>query len=181
MKKHKAVLLEEDTHAKLTRLCEMHGRNLKQFTAQMIDYFERTTIDPTDENDTNVKGAIKELRKENNRVIGFIKQQEKTKLEPILDQMAVGYRTFKEQAGTLDKLDTFEEQFGKLLRNQVKLMDAIMDPRRDIYKNAINLFHDYLKEQEWGKAIGIGKYVKDPTELNNRYVDKFFGISDRRQ
>ncbi len=176
MKKHKAVLLEEDTHAKLTRLCEMHGRNLKQFTAQMIDYFERTAIDPTDENDTNVKGAIKELRKENNRVIGFIKQQEKTKLEPILDQMAVGYRAFEKHAGTLDKLGIFEKEFKKIIGNQFKLMDAIVEPRKDIYQKAINLFKNYLKEQEWGKTIGIGKYVKDPTELNDRYMEKFLRI-----
>ena len=179
MASKKAVPLELDTHAKLVDICKKKNVNIKDFTAHMVDYFYRTGIDPGDEANTNLKEAIKELRKENNRVIGFIKQQEKTKLDPILDQMAVGYRTFKEQAGTLDKLGTFGEQFGKLLRNQVKLMDAIMDPRRDIYKNAIILFHDYLKEQEWGKAIGIGKYVKDPTELNDRYTEKFFGISDR--
>jgi|GEM_PF-4428412 len=176
MKKHKAVLLEEDTHAKLTKLCEMHGKNLKQFTAQMIDYFERTAIDPTDENNTNLKEAIKEIRKDSNRVIGFIKQQEKTKLNPILDQMAVGYRTFDKHVGKLYNLESIDDRLGKILRNQQRLSDSINNPKEALKDKAQTLFVHYLNEQEWGKTIGIGKYVKDPTRLNEEYRDMFFAM-----
>ena len=176
MKKYKTVLMDETDHAKLEKLCSMHGRNMKEFTSQMINFFDRTGMDPTDERNTNLKEAIKELRKENNRIISFIKQQEKTKLEPILDQMAVGYRTFEKNVGTLNKMGVMEEQLSKVLRNQGKLWDSIENTRKKAVQKAIQLFSNYLKEQEWGKAIGVGKYVKNPTELNDRYMKKFFDI-----
>ncbi|UZS00211.1 BfmA/BtgA family mobilization protein [Chondrinema litorale] len=176
MKKYKTVLMDETDHIKLEKLCSMHGRNMKEFTSQMIDFFDRTGMDPTDERNTNLKEAIKELRKENNRIISFIKQQEKTKLEPILDQMAVGYRTFEKNVGTLNKMGVMEEQLSKVLRNQGKLWECLENTRKKAVQKAIQLFSNYLKEQEWGKAIGVGKYVKNPKELNDKYMEKFFEI-----
>ena len=176
MKKYKSVLMDADDHAKLEKLCSIHGRNMKEFTSQMIDYFERTGMNPSDEKNTNLKEAIKELRKENNRLIGFIKQQEKTKLNPILDQMAVGYRTFDKHVGKLYNLESIDERLGKILRNQQRLSDSINNPKEALKDKAQTLFVHYLNAQEWGKTIGIGKYVKDPTRLNEEYRDMFFDM-----
>ena len=173
MASKKAVPLELDTHAKLVEICKKKNTTIKDFTAQMVDYFYRTGIDPSAEANTNLKEAIKELRKENNRVIGFIKQQEKTKLNPILDQMAVGYNEFKSNAGALNTVYELEEQLGKVLRNQQRLSNEINRGSIDSIMKARKLFADYLKEQEWGKAIGIGKYVKDPTILNETFQRMF--------
>ena len=176
MASKKAVPLELDTHAKLVDICKKKNITIKDFTAQMVDYFYRTGIDPSDEANTNLKEAIKELRKENNRVIGFIKQQEKTKLNPILDQMAVGYRTFDKHVGKLYNLESIDDRLGKILRNQQRLSDSINNPKEALNDKAQTLFVHYLNAQEWGKTIGIGKYVKDPTRLNEEYRDMFFAM-----
>ena len=73
MASKKAVPLELDTHAKLVDICKKKNITIKDFTAQMVDYFYRTGIDPSDEANTSLKEAIKELHKENNRFL-WIKQ-----------------------------------------------------------------------------------------------------------
>lgn len=169
----KSVPLDLAVHEQLAKLAENNGCKIKEFATLMVDYFTRTGIDPKDPESTNLKEAIKNLQKENNRVIGFIKQQEKTKLNPILDEMALGMMAFKTQTEQLKKLADLEGWFERVISNQKRLNESFKLARNEEKQKAVRLFNAYLEEQEWGERTLGGKYVKDPTALNEKYSQLF--------
>ena len=62
--KYKPVQLDVETHKDLTNLAKRHQRSIKQFTADMIQFFENTGIDPADAKSSSISEAIQNLNKE---------------------------------------------------------------------------------------------------------------------
>jgi|TARA_Y100001956_G_C4126550_1_gene190453 hypothetical protein len=177
----KVVVLSPETHIKLGNLCKAHGSNMKDFTEKMITYFEKTGIDPLDAEGTDLKEAIKGLRKENNRVIGFIKQQEKTKLDPILDELSASALDFRERSKSLDKVSELAMEIFKL-RNAFeqdisRSRHAIGEGKREVYNTAVMVFSKYLQEQDALRKKstfgGIQIKLDELDELNRSYKDYF--------
>lgn len=179
--KQKAVVLAPETHAKLTQLCQTHGSNMKEFTAQMVTYFEKTGIDPTEVAGTDLKEAIKQLRKENNRVIGFIKQQEKEKLTPILDELAAATQVFRHKSAELDRVRELSKQLFHLRtgfdKEIAKYPQRLKDGKYEVYRSAVLLFKRYLEAQEQLKKKNTfgGEQIKleELATLNATYQEYF--------
>lgn len=173
----KVVVLSKESHMKLGKLCKERGSNMKDFTAQMITYFEKTGIDPSDSNGTDLKEAIKGLQKENNRVIGFIKQQEKTKLDPILDELATSTLVFRERAVSLGKVEDLSKEIARLRNTFEQDRHAIENGKYEMYKAALTMFSNYLQEQDKlrKKSTFGGEQIKleELDELNGRYRNHF--------
>jgi hypothetical protein len=80
-KANKSVRFGTDTDLKFSKLAEKLGRSKQELFGQMVDYFYKSKKDPTDLNDELLK---KELGQGINRIISFIKTQEKEALTPIM-------------------------------------------------------------------------------------------------
>ncbi len=78
---NKSVRFGGDTDLKFSKLSEKLGRSKQELFSQMVDYFYKSQKDPGDLNDELLK---KELGQGINRIISFIKTQEKEALTPIL-------------------------------------------------------------------------------------------------
>lgn len=78
---NKSVRFGGDTDLKFSKLSEKLGRSKQELFGQMVDYFYKSQKDPGDLNDELLK---KELGQGINRIISFIKTQEKEALTPIL-------------------------------------------------------------------------------------------------
>lgn len=84
---NKSVRFGRDTDLKFSKLSEKLGRSKQELFGQMVDYFYKSQKDPGDLNDEMLK---KELGQGINRIISFIKTQEKEALTPIMaDQREV--------------------------------------------------------------------------------------------
>lgn len=81
VKANKSVRFDSDTDLKFSKLNEKLGRSKQELFGQMVDYFYKSKKDPADLNDELLK---KELGQGINRIIAFIKTQEKEALTPIL-------------------------------------------------------------------------------------------------
>ena len=81
LKANKSVRFGGDTDLKFSKLSEKLGRSKQELFGQMVDYFYKSQKDPGDLNDELLK---KELGQGINRIISFIKTQEKEALTPIL-------------------------------------------------------------------------------------------------
>ena len=81
VKANKSVRFGGDTDLKFSKLSEKLGRSKQELFGQMVDYFYKSQKDPGDLNDELLK---KELGQGINRIISFIKTQEKEALTPIL-------------------------------------------------------------------------------------------------
>jgi hypothetical protein len=71
---------------KLEKLAQGLGRSKKELFGQMVDYFYRSKKDPADYGDEILK---KELSSGINRILSFIKQQEKDFLLPVFTDTGV--------------------------------------------------------------------------------------------
>jgi hypothetical protein len=80
-KANKSVRFGIDTDLKFSKLAEKLGRSKQELFGQMVDYFYKSKKDPADLNDELLK---KELGQGINRIISFIKTQEKEALTPIM-------------------------------------------------------------------------------------------------
>ncbi len=177
----KVVVVSKETHATLGKLCELHGSNMKELTAQMVSYFERTGIDPFDAGGTDLKEAIKGLRKENNRVIGFIRQQEKTKLDPILEELAASSVEFRQRSRELGNIGELARQMSGLRKSVEQEMSrwrhAINEERNKVYRAALAMFSDYLHDQKGlrKKSTFGGEQIRleELDMLNREYRDNF--------
>jgi hypothetical protein len=80
-KANKSVRFGGDTDLKFSKLSDKLGRSKQELFGQMVDYFYKSQKDPGDLNDELLK---KELGQGINRIISFIKTQEKEALTPML-------------------------------------------------------------------------------------------------
>jgi hypothetical protein len=112
VKANKSVRFDSDTDLKFSKLSDKLGRSKQELFGQMVDYFYKSKKDPADLNDELLK---KELGQGINRIISFIKTQEKEALTPMLadlallqrslDQLSQQYRPFFELKG--EKVEGF--------------------------------------------------------------------------
>lgn len=81
VKANKSVRFDSDTDLKFSKLSDKLGRSKQELFGQMVDYFYKSQKDPADLNDELLK---KELGQGINRIISFIKTQEKEALTPMM-------------------------------------------------------------------------------------------------
>lgn len=106
-KASKSVRFNFDTDLKFSKLSEKLGRSKQELFGQMVDYFYKSKKDPGDLNDELLK---KELGQGINRIIAFIKTQEKEALTPLMVEQRELQRSlagFREQ---FEGLFSFDEQ-----------------------------------------------------------------------
>lgn len=116
----KPLQLDEATHTNLKRLAKEHGRSMKQLVAEMVNYFKQSGQDPQQVNAGSSANAIKSLEK---RFTTFIRNQEKERLTPMLDELAIVSKILREKAETMLEKEVFEKVVGQLLNNQKIIND----------------------------------------------------------
>lgn len=107
VKANKSVRFDSDTDLKFSKLSEKLGRSKQELFGQMVDYFYKSKKDPADLNDELLK---KELGQGINRIISFIKTQEKEALSPMLADLAQLQRTLTRLNGQYEQFFQSDEQ-----------------------------------------------------------------------
>lgn len=107
VKANKSVRFDSDTDLKFSKLSEKLGRSKQELFGQMVDYFYKSKKDPADLNDELLK---KELGQGINRIISFIKTQEKEALSPMLADLAQLQRTLIQLNGQYAQFFQSDEQ-----------------------------------------------------------------------
>jgi hypothetical protein len=105
---YKVIRVDQEYDAIIKDLLQRSGiKTEKEYTEKMFDFFKNSGLDPTNEVKT-VSGEISKLR---NVVVGFIREQEKKKLNPLIQQvqeLAEGMLSYmKDEAVTKEDLKQF--------------------------------------------------------------------------
>jgi hypothetical protein len=123
VKANKSVRFDSDTDLKFSKLSDKLGRSKQELFGQMVDYFYKSKKDPVDLNDELLK---KELGQGINRIISFIKTQEKEALTPMIADLAQLQRVLNQlsqQQGRFFQMDDegkVEGFFAATQRRQMK-------------------------------------------------------------
>ncbi len=92
----------------LKRLASRHGLKQVEFVNYAIEYFKKTGINPS-EPIFSPREEIAKLTKRVDQVIQFIANNEKNKLNPLLDELIIISKKIDEQLGNQAKLSDFKE------------------------------------------------------------------------
>lgn len=103
----KPLQIDAATHTNLKRLAADHKRPMKQFVAEMVNYFKQTGQDPQEVKSGSSANAIKSLEK---RITTFMRNHEKEALTPMLDELAVASRGMKKYAADTVSKELFAEK-----------------------------------------------------------------------
>ena len=91
MSKYKTISVSEETFKEFERMAQSYGLTNKGLIETMLQFFKASKADPREPQADNPTDAIKALtralKEESNRVISFIKQQEKVTLTPMKEMI----------------------------------------------------------------------------------------------
>lgn len=127
----KSVLISTYHHKELSKLCEAFGLNFYKLIEEMIIYFKKTGINPTDPKNENPSKGLKELDK---RMVSFLKVQERDVLKP-LRQEVYNYSqersqeiqiVYKNLMTTLNTINQYEKKRTDLLLSEIKNQREVM-------------------------------------------------------
>jgi gas vesicle protein len=149
----KTIRVKEEAHKELTDLAKAHGMNIGEFTEEMVNYFKRTKSDPRQKEDTVT--TLKQVKKELNRLIAFIKKNEESHLKPILDSMEITRRNLSDNVEKLNDIT--------IIRSNI---DAIKKDITHIYGNTKN------NSDNWKTTVAKFKNVVDNQIIIDENIKK---------
>jgi hypothetical protein len=99
-----------DTHTRAVQAAEECNLKLIEYTAACVDYFSQRGLNPVVESTRQTEVLVAEIRKLGNRLFGFLQEQERGILAPLLEEIVKG-RYLQEE--TLDfSLQTMVKVYG---------------------------------------------------------------------
>lgn len=128
MSDRKSLSVSAGTHQQLERLGTKFGLSHKDLIAVMAQYFTVTKTDPRDTKADVPDVALKKLTEKvdtlDKRVIGFIREQEKELLKPILSEVRAMRTQIGQASGSGDPItaDHLEEQLTSVVEAIQTLM-----------------------------------------------------------
>ncbi|MFZ4263808.1 BfmA/BtgA family mobilization protein [Sphingobacterium sp. HJSM2_6] len=169
--KEKSIRFPQKSDDQLSALVLKFGRSKKLFLVQMIDYFYRSKKDPADSGDEILK---RELSFGINRILSFIKQQEKDLLIPVMNLNTENFRllnVFHEKLHGQDQLLTDQRQrIENILQEVNYISKGISKNKTDkaiLISNIIMLFDRFLKVRD---AIGWSLNSAKKDELYKKLI-----------
>ncbi len=150
-----SIRYSRDVDVKIEKLAKSFRRSKKEFFCQMVDYFYRSKKDPADSGDELLK---RELSAGINRILSFIKEQEKQFLLPVFtDTAALKTAAMKQTnllesvgkylAGESAKTKTLVEYSGNLAKG-LKLIAARQTETDTLKQRFSELLEYYIAQRE---------------------------------
>lgn len=168
------LTVDEEYLEVLKGLVKEHGaKNQQEFFNAMVSYFKETGINPS----TKTKSTADELSKLRNTVVSFIREQEKTKLDPLIGKFNETFEFllnyFKNEAVTKSDL---KELLSKTAAttiitkpHPVETKSVDNEKQRNYNNHAKSMFNEFTKHF---KSSAFGGYTVEKTVLE-RYKSMF--------
>ena len=133
------IAIDEKTHKEAKTLCKTLDLTLGELVQHSVIYFKKTGVNPSkSDNDSPLK-AIEGLTKETRQVVGFLKEHEQKKLNPLHDGLILLKNTLGDSLKILPKSERFEQvvknivDHSNLLEDHhVKRMASLQESQQEI-------------------------------------------------
>lgn len=153
----KSILISSPHHKELKKLSETYNLNYYKLVEEMIIYFKKTGINPTDPKNENPSKALRELDK---RFISFLKVMERDILKPLRKEV---YDYSEEQL----------QQIQLIQRSQKSIIEGINKMNEYDNNRANKILSKIAKQEEVLIAIAELIDTKNKTGIVNRIKKTF--------
>ncbi|MDN4167042.1 BfmA/BtgA family mobilization protein [Cytophagales bacterium LB-30] len=161
--KQKSVIISEECHEHLKRISERLGRPIGKVAEQSILYISKKHIDPANLKEGN---PIGEIKKYHDHTIAYITTFEKTKLQPLLDNLTIVFSSIQKAVSRFSQVDIPTQTNGTNQRELAELKSLLMA----IENRLVNQNHSHQK------ALDTNQFKNQFMENQNRilkYVNLF--------
>jgi hypothetical protein len=153
MADYKNLAVSVGTHRQIERLAEKFGLTQKDLVAAMAQYFTVTKTDPRDSKADSPDVALKKMAEKvdglDKRLIGFIREQEKELLRPILSEI-------------------------RATRSELRTLPATPPPKAQPTPASITAADlEQLSEQIQAMLYLMFGTALEPDHLNESYINEF--------
>jgi len=159
--KNSTVAISPEVGKKLEQFCKDRGITKKDFLSLSLNYFLINGIDPTKHESPSAE--LEKHRKRLDQVIGFIRTQEKDKINPMFEAITATEKRIKNEIDGIAKNEILK-QFASTLNKQYNQYELdirqrqenekmIMAEQRDI-KTAIEKLLQLMDEKNKSGLIG---------------------------
>ncbi|NGM74266.1 BfmA/BtgA family mobilization protein [Sphingobacterium sp. SGL-16] len=171
IEKNRSVKFSLQVDKKLDNLARKLGRTKRTAVIQMIDYFYNTKKDPMDINDHALRN---QLSQGINRILSFIKQQEKDLLLPsfnlsseVLKLLQVQFSESIQHKQAIHALTILVKDMNRTLDSLNRQLDSEKIKKSVLIANAIKLVDNFLKDRD---AIGWSMSSAKKEELYKKLI-----------
>lgn len=171
IEKNRSVKFSLQVDKKLDNLARKLGRTKRTVVIQMIDYFYSTKKDPVDINDHALRN---QLSQGINRILSFIKQQEKDLLLPnfnlsceVLKLMQVQDSESFQHTQVFKELTILVKDMHQAVSSVKRQLDSEKIKKSVLIANAIKLVDNFLKDRD---AIGWSMSSAKKEELYKKLI-----------
>lgn len=171
IEKNRSVKFSLQVDKKLDNLARKLGRTKRTIVIQMIDYFYSTKKDPMDINDHALRN---QLSLGINRILSFIKQQEKDLLVPSFNLSSEVLKLLHNQVTESAQHSQAFHEVSTLLKGMNRTMDSLnrqLDSEKIkksvLITNAVQLVENFLKDRD---AIGWSMSSAKKDELYKKLI-----------
>jgi hypothetical protein len=128
----KTIAVTEKIHAEVKTLCKTLDLEFGAFVEHSMLYFKKTGVNPSKSYNESPQKAIEELIKVVRQVVGFMKEHERKKLDPLHEALINLTNTLEASLKILPKSERFEQvikgvnhHINLLVENHKKQMDFL--------------------------------------------------------
>lgn len=159
--KEKSIRFPQAVHAKLQKLALKLGRTQLQVFVQMVDYFYRSGKDPRDLNEGIL---LRQLGKNHDWYVSFIRKQESELLIPIKNDMELVTSQYDALMNTTTKIGQGTERLQVSQREVDRVLRIVAEKiqTKDILKKRFTeIFERYIANRERFGLMTSGKEKED--------------------
>jgi hypothetical protein len=131
----RTIAVNKKIHEEVKTLCKTLDLDLGEFVKQSMLYFKKTGINPGKSEHESPLKAIEELNKRVGQVVGFIKEHEQKKLNPLYDGLILLKNTLGDSLKILPKSERFDaviKALNSIMDNHAKEKASLEQSRQEI-------------------------------------------------
>src|ERR1035437_3555544 len=103
----KTIAITEKIHEEVKTLCKTLGLEFGEFVEHSMLYFKKTGVNPSKSVDESPLKAMEELKKGVGQVVGFMKEHERKKLDPLHEELMLLTNTLADSLKILPTSERF--------------------------------------------------------------------------
>jgi len=191
MKKYATFKFDKKIGEKFLKFKQKHGLTYGVVLDQMLDFFERTNLSPTDMIDNNILGLEKLIKKRTDVIIQFIKTSETKYLFPmqvLIENMALTEKKYvksTDSSGQILEVKNDESNLSSEQKDEGKKVQYLEKTEQLISTDQINSevnikeLLDELETCKNGKRILIDelKSILSKVERINNLKEKYYKLN----